>query len=129
MGAQVVKNKLYAAGKVPPVRCALPRPDLTSKGYLPQGRTVSGQLEIQRRKELQASCLGAAFLGANKRAFRLTGARLAIWQDIVHHVGDEYGKVRDHGSRKNHAYWTIQAFNTTNPSVCNTFTAPSKRVS
>jgi predicted metalloprotease len=102
---------------------------LTLYRYLPQGKTASGQLEIQRRKELQASCLGAAFLGANKRALRLTGARLDIWQDIVHHIGDEYNKVRDHGSRKNHAYWTVRAFNTANPSACNTFTAPTKRVS
>lgn len=239
LGAQVVKSKLYTAGKVPAVRCVLPRPDLRSKAgllayaevfvacmdkawapivglsdatlfppevfayslrkssatpqcenppadsdafyyhsgqtgkicfeydeflgaddpvenlidfeqllaheyghhvqqsvgiltlyrFIAEGKTASGQLELQRRKELQASCLGAAFLGANKRTLRLTGERLLIWQDIVRHVGDEYSKIRDHGSRKNHAYWTLQAFKTTNPATCNTFSAPAKRVS
>jgi hypothetical protein len=91
----------------------------------------AGLLEDQRRMELQASCLGAAFMGANQRTFRLTGDRLAIWQDIVRHSGDEYNEahIRDHGSRSNHGYWTIRAFGTTNPASCNTFTAPAKRVS
>jgi predicted metalloprotease len=48
---------------------------------------------------------------------------------IVQHVGDEYSTVRDHGSRKNHGYWSLRAFDAGNPSACNTFTAPAKRVS
>jgi predicted metalloprotease len=93
--------------------------------------TEAQQLEDERRKELQASCFGAAFLGANKQAFKLTGYRLLIWREIVRHVGDEYNpdNVRDHGSRKSHAYWTLRAFDTANPSACNTFAAPAKRVS
>jgi predicted metalloprotease len=104
---------------------------LTLYRYLGVGKSESGQLEIQRRKELQASCLGAAFLGANQRTFRLTGERLDIWEDIVRHVGDEYNdaKIRDHGSRKNHGYWTLRAFDAASPSACNTFAAPAKRVS
>jgi predicted metalloprotease len=88
-------------------------------------------LETERRKELQASCLAGAFLGANKRALRLTGERFGVREEIVHHVGDEYNpdKVRDHGSRKNHGYWTTRAFESGNPASCNTFTAPAKRVS
>ncbi|WP_329484328.1 neutral zinc metallopeptidase [Kribbella sp. NBC_01484] len=104
---------------------------LTLYNELYRGRTQAGQLEVQRRKELQASCLGAAFLGANKSTFQLTGRRLAIWQNIVRHVGDEYNDahIRDHGSRKSHAYWTLKAFTATTPAACNTFTAPPKRVS
>ena len=104
---------------------------LTLYNELYRGRTQAGQLEVQRRKELQASCLGAAFLGANKTTFHLTGRRLAIWQNIVRHVGDEYNDahIRDHGSRKSHAYWTLKAFTATTPAACNTFTAPPKRVS
>lgn len=104
---------------------------LTLYNELYRGKTEAGQLEVQRRKELQASCLGAAFLGANKSMFQLTGRRLAIWQDIVRHIGDEYNDahIRDHGSRKSHAYWTLRAFTAANPAVCNTFTAPAKRVS
>lgn len=101
---------------------------LTLYNELMRGRSESGQLEVQRRMELQASCLGAAFLGANKRTFRVSGERLRIWRYIVQHAGDEYGEVRDHGSRKNHGYWTIRAFASANPASCNTFTAPAKRV-
>ncbi|WP_433165932.1 neutral zinc metallopeptidase [Kribbella sp. CA-247076] len=91
----------------------------------------AAQLETERRKELQASCLGAAFLGANKRTFKLTGGRHEIWTEIVHHVGDEYNpaRIRDHGSRRNHGYWTTRAFTSGNPASCNTFTASAKRVS
>jgi hypothetical protein len=105
---------------------------LTLYDELMRGKKKAGQLEVMRRKELQASCLGAAFLGANKRTFRLTGGEpLEMWRYIVKHVGDEYNeaKIRDHGSRKNHGYWTIRAFGSTNPASCNTFTAPANRVS
>jgi hypothetical protein len=104
---------------------------LTVYGDLVTGKSAKAQLEVERRKELQASCLGAAFMGANRITLGLTGSRLATWQSIVHHVGDESNpsKVRDHGSRKNHAYWTLKAFQATAPTACNTFTAPANRVS
>jgi len=89
------------------------------------------QLENERRLELQASCLGAAFLGANRSGFRLAGERLRMWKYIVRHVGDENNtlKIRDHGSYKNHAYWTTRAFASTSPATCNTFKATPQRVS
>jgi predicted metalloprotease len=89
------------------------------------------RLEDSRRLELQASCFGAAFLGANRRTFGLTGHRLVTWLDIVNHVGDENtpGRARDHGSWKSHAYWTMRAFETGSPAACNTFAAPSNKVS
>lgn len=94
-------------------------------------QTPAEQLESERRKELQASCLGAAFLGANRGTFRLTGGRHDLWVYRTSHQGDEYNprKVRDHGSRKNYAYWTARAFASRNPASCNTFTAAPKRVS
>ncbi|MEU8226885.1 neutral zinc metallopeptidase [Kribbella sp. NPDC048915] len=96
-----------------------------------RGKSEAGQLEVFRRKELQASCFGAAFLGANKATFQLSGRRLDAWRYVVRHVGDEYSKdnVRDHGSRKSHAYWTLRAFESASPQSCATFTAPAKRVS
>ncbi len=95
------------------------------------GESEAVQLEDERRLELQASCLGAAFLGAHKRPLRLTGGRLDLWEDMVKHTGDEYNPdhIRDHGARKNHGYWSLRAFASTNPSSCNTFSAPAKRVS
>jgi hypothetical protein len=89
------------------------------------------QLENERRLELQASCLGAAFLGANRSSFKLTGERYRMWKDIVRHVGDENNtlKIRDHGSYKSHAYWTTRAFVSAAPATCNTFKATPPRVS
>ncbi|MEV4263032.1 neutral zinc metallopeptidase [Kribbella sp. NPDC049584] len=93
--------------------------------------TSSERLEDERRLELQASCLGAAFLGANRRTFGLNGRHLEMWRDMVRHMGDEYNPthVRDHGSRNNHGYWSLRGFAAGNSSACNTFTAPAKRVS
>lgn len=99
--------------------------------FVHPGGSKAVQLEDERRLELQASCLGAAFLGAHQRPLRLTGGRLDVWEDMVKHTGDEYNpdKIRDHGSRKNHGYWSLRAFDSANPSSCNTFSAPAKRVS
>ncbi|MFF0345116.1 neutral zinc metallopeptidase [Kribbella sp. NPDC004875] len=89
------------------------------------------ELEWTRRKELQASCLGAAFLGANKKSLGLSGRKLEVWQWETQHSGDEYNdkKIRDHGSRKNHWLWAEPAFNSADPKVCNTFTAAPAKVS
>ena len=56
---------------------------------------------------MQASCFGAAFLGANKKALGLTGDKLDLWEWETQHSGDEYNpkKVRDHGSRKSQWLW------------------------
>ncbi|GAA1572118.1 hypothetical protein GCM10009804_30540 [Kribbella hippodromi] len=77
----VLNNKLYAAGKVPAVRCLLPRADLTNKAGM-------------------------------------------VAYSLKHPLA-----TKDHGSRRNHAYWTTRAFDTTDPNTCNTFKAPAKRVS
>ncbi|GAA1697148.1 hypothetical protein GCM10009745_49150 [Kribbella yunnanensis] len=88
------------------------------------------KLEWSRRTELQASCFGAAFLGANKATFDITGNRLKIWEFQSKHSGDEYDpkKVRDHGSRASQWFWEGPAFKSGNPASCNTFTASPKRV-
>lgn len=97
--------------------------------YWTDSKSKAVQLENSRRLELQASCLGAAFLGANRSTLRLTGLRLQIWRDIVHNTGDVPKGPRDHGSNQSYSYWSLRAFDTANPASCNTFTAPPKRVS
>jgi predicted metalloprotease len=94
-------------------------------------KTKAEELEWSRRTELQASCFGAAFLGANKKALGLTGRKLDLWEWEVQHSGDEYNpkKIRDHGSRKNYWLWSEPAFKSADPKLCNTFTAPSAKVS
>lgn len=89
------------------------------------------KLEWSRRTELQATCLGAVFLGANKKSLGLSGKKLDIWEWQTQHSGDEYNpkKIRDHGSRKNQWLWGNAAFKSTNPASCNTFAAPAAKVS
>lgn len=94
-------------------------------------RTTSSDLERNRRMELQASCFAAVFLGVHKKALGLSGSRLDEFEYFVSMAGDESApKVpRDHGSRKNHAYWSDQGFHGATAGSCNTFTAPAAKVS
>lgn len=89
------------------------------------------KLEWSRRLELQATCFGAAFLGANKKPLGLSGEKLRLWQWEVQHSGDEYNpkKVRDHGSRKSNWAWSDPGFKSASPASCNTFSAPATKVS
>ncbi|MFF1818235.1 neutral zinc metallopeptidase [Kribbella sp. NPDC058245] len=93
-------------------------------------KNAAKKLEWSRRTELQASCFGAAFLGANKASFGYSGTRLKIWEFQTKHSGDEYNpkKERDHGSRASQWFWGGPAFKSTSPASCNTFTASPKRV-
>jgi hypothetical protein len=94
-------------------------------------KTKAEKLDWSRRQELQATCFGAAFLGANKKSLGLSGNKLKVWQWEAQHTGDEYNpkKVRDHGSRKNNWAWSDPAFKSTSPASCNTYTAPAAKVS
>ncbi|TDU88790.1 putative neutral zinc metallopeptidase [Kribbella voronezhensis] len=94
-------------------------------------KTQAAKLEESRRLELQATCLGAAFLGANKESLGFSGAKLDSWRSSIQHSGDEYSpkKLRDHGARKNQWPWAGPAFSSANPASCNTYTAAAARVS
>ncbi|TWD81584.1 hypothetical protein FB561_2700 [Kribbella amoyensis] len=90
------------------------------------------RLELSRRIELQASCLGALFMGANKLSYGITGQDLAIYRRYVEaQTGDENnrGGPRDHGARTSHQYWAARGFTTSNSASCNTFTASASKVS
>jgi predicted metalloprotease len=72
--------------------------------------TYSAQLEESRRRELQASCLAGVIDGANKYYYPITGALYQQWINVVSHSGDQPGGVRDHGSIKNHNFWSQAGF-------------------
>jgi predicted metalloprotease len=94
--------------------------------------TNAARLEESRRLELQASCLGAAYIGANKRYYPMSGGLLTQFNYLVSHMGDQPGHVRDHGSLKNHAFWSTMGFNAkhtyTVAGNCNTYGASSAYV-
>ncbi|HEY3561888.1 MAG TPA: neutral zinc metallopeptidase [Kribbella sp.] len=85
-------------------------------------------LEMSRRLEIQATCFGNVFMGANKSSYKMTG-QLKAQLDYLHsHQGDEYGARRDHGSRAIIPRWANAGFSTRSPRACNTFTASPKYV-
>jgi hypothetical protein len=83
---------------------------------------------LTRRHELQASCFGAAFIGANQKTLDLRGSKLAHYRWVAS-LGDAPGVARDHGSDKSNTAWSSAAFKAKSPSACNTWAAPAKRVS
>jgi len=87
------------------------------------------RLEESRRLELQASCLSAVYLGADKAFFPVSGEWARWWRWKVANHGDQWNPQRDHGDKKNHAWWSMRGFNSKNPGLCNTFTATRKTVS
>ena len=93
--------------------------------------SADARLELRRRTELQASCLGAVFLGANQATYPVTGQSLQLYREYVMTTGDELNpaKIRDHGSRRSHQLWMNQGFSTANNASCNTFEAPPSKVS
>ncbi|GAA3588556.1 neutral zinc metallopeptidase [Kribbella ginsengisoli] len=94
-------------------------------------KTKAEKLEWSRRQELQANCLGANFLGANKVTLGLTGQDLKYWEYETKNSGDEFDpkKIRDHGSKKNQWLWSGPGFKSANPASCNTYVAPAAKVS
>jgi uncharacterized protein len=94
--------------------------------------TNSARLEESRRRELQASCLGSAYIGANKRYYPMSGGLYTQWLYLVDHSGDQAGYPRDHGSMANHGWWSKTGFyaasSKTYAGRCNTWSAASSRV-
>jgi len=95
-----------------------------------QSMSASQKLLESRRRELQATCLGAAYLGANAAFTPMRNPLLANWKFLITHTGDDYSRprVHDHGNRVSNYQWSIAGYNTKQPNSCNTFTAADVRV-
>lgn len=88
----------------------------------------STKLAFSRRLELQADCLGSAFL-------RQVADDLPVdqeqWDAMVRWVDENGHKswpTNDHGKGRSQAYWMERGFNAGSPSACNTWTASSRSV-
>ncbi|MEU8225515.1 neutral zinc metallopeptidase [Kribbella sp. NPDC048915] len=95
-----------------------------------QRMSPNQKLLESRRRELQATCLGAVYLGANATFIPMNGVLLAKWKVLITHLGDDYSRprVHDHGNRVSNYQWTIAGYNNKKPDSCNTFTAAEVRV-
>ncbi|MEU4193517.1 neutral zinc metallopeptidase [Kribbella sp. NPDC026611] len=85
--------------------------------------------QLSRRLELQASCLGNVFLGANRNSLPISGYAYQMWLYDVNNSGDRPPYPPDHGTPKNHGMWSRAAFASRNPASCNTWSAGPAKVS
>ena len=94
--------------------------------------SATGPQSASVRTELQAACLGSAYIGANKRYYPMSGGLYQQWVYLVQNSGDQPGYPRDHGSMKNHSWWSQTGFyaasSKTYAGRCNTWNANSTAV-
>ncbi|WP_433240612.1 neutral zinc metallopeptidase [Streptosporangium sp. CA-135522] len=89
---------------------------------------TSAKLAFSRRLELQADCLGSAFL-------RQIADDLPVeqehWDAMIRWTtqnGHKTWPTNDHGKGPSQAYWLERGFNAGSPSACNTWTASPRTV-
>lgn len=88
----------------------------------------SAKLAFSRRLELQADCLGSAFLRQISDDLPVEPEQ---WEAMVRWIntnGHKNWPKNDHGKGSSQAYWMERGFDAGSPSGCNTWTAPSRRV-
>jgi hypothetical protein len=77
--------------------------------------------QLERRLELQASCLGHVFLTANRRSYPITSQMRNDW-------GWQIISIPNHASKANQQYWINRARALKRPGACNTFAHPPRRL-
>ncbi|MGV9770758.1 neutral zinc metallopeptidase [Streptosporangium sp. NPDC003464] len=92
--------------------------------------TKEQALAQSRRAELQADCLGAAFMGsiwASQEDYQDKDWKEVV--DLYRRSGDDsLDKERSHGTGKNRVAWLQKGFAAASPAACNTWSAPASRV-
>ncbi|MBB6173877.1 hypothetical protein HNR23_003937 [Nocardiopsis mwathae] len=78
---------------------------------------------MTRRSELQANCLGGAFLNSVGRTFPITDRERANILEDAERRGDYTPGDRTHGSPENGGMWTAHGMDLGDPAACNTWIA------
>ncbi|GAA3025178.1 neutral zinc metallopeptidase [Streptosporangium longisporum] len=86
------------------------------------------KLAFSRRIELQADCLGSAFLRQISHSLPVEQAQWDAMVSWIAQNGHKNWPKNDHGKGRSQAYWLERGFNAGSPSACNTWTAPSGRL-
>lgn len=74
-------------------------------------KTSGKRDEESRRVELQASCLGAAWFGADRNYYPMRGAFNTRFKWMMKNMGDENSSgPNDHGSKRSHNFWTTRGY-------------------
>ncbi len=93
-------------------------------------KTTADKLEENRRRELQATCWGGAYLGADRAYYPMTGGLYTQWKYAIYHMGDNpSGGTRDHGSYKNNGFWAYRGFTYHTAGSCITWAVSDAMVS
>ncbi|MBP2320657.1 putative metalloprotease [Kibdelosporangium banguiense] len=96
------------------------------------GPDSAAGLEVSRRIELQAQCLGGMWFAAawNGKGF-VTDQVVREMIDDGYQRGDDNNpkQPRDHGARKNYGSWQEQGYKKNRTFQCNTYLAPANSVS
>ncbi|MES9539283.1 neutral zinc metallopeptidase [Actinomadura sp. NPDC000600] len=92
---------------------------------------TAARTEASRRIELQAQCFAGAFLGSERSTLPMTREQYnAMVTDVLGRGDDRQPpEKRDHGSGRHYAGWVVTGFNGRELTVCNTWIAPSSKVS
>ncbi|MFC3998470.1 neutral zinc metallopeptidase [Nocardiopsis sediminis] len=96
-------------------------------GYFHTARGAASGNErdlLTRRSELQANCLGGAFLGAAEESFPIGREEHAHILEDAELRGDYSAEDRTHGSPGNGRMWTAHGMDRADPAACNTWAAP-----
>jgi predicted metalloprotease len=101
---------------------------LRASSNIQYDRSGDAALQMSRRLEIQATCFGNVFMGANKSSYGISGLFKSQLDYLHSHQGDEYMTRRDHGSREVIPRWANAGFTTRSPAGCNTYVAAATYV-
>nr|WP_238354797.1 neutral zinc metallopeptidase [Kribbella sandramycini] len=81
---------------------------------------VDARWQENRRMELQADCLGGAFLGAAKKSFGIDAHWVQRWNEVFTWFEDP---ASDHGQGTTRQTWAVKGLDAAGPAACNTYQA------
>lgn len=93
------------------------------------GEETAKGLEFSRRIELQAQCFDGLYITSAAKGGSLTASQLGNNREDNYSRGDAKGDMRTHGTSQHTGDWYMTGIDKNNTSQCNTFTAPSAKVS
>ncbi len=87
------------------------------------------QAELGRRYELQADCLSGVFAGSVRRSLGRSEQDWTALAGAVRAAGDDPEGPRSHGSGSSRVSWFKRGLSAVSPAACDTWSAPSSKVS
>lgn len=101
---------------------------LWAEAYLGFEAERDVQLELSRRRELQANCMGGLALNSLSAATGLTALERDQLNMDAYVRGDREGNPRTHGNADSGMRWMADGLDTLDIATCNTFAVPASEV-